>query len=112
MVSVPLAAMATILSAPVLEPDLHRAFRHVDLLGYSLSYVRGGRGVLVELHLQGGQLVLRRPLALLVLLLLCQGALPRRSTGCRAVGRSRHGGRGWGGRRSRLHLLECLHGGG
>lgn len=63
---------------PVLEPNLHRALRHVDLLRNPLTDLRSRSRVLVEFHLERHELVLRRPLALLVLLLLRQGRLARR----------------------------------
>lgn len=62
---------------PVLEPDLYRALSHVDLLRDALANDGSGSGVLVELHLQRQQLFLGGALALLVLLLLGQGALAR-----------------------------------
>ena len=81
---------------PVLKPDLNRPLRHINVLGNLLSH--GGRrgGVLVEFLLQRDQLVLRGALALLVLLLLGQGALARRAARRRggAGGRIR-GGRRW-----------------
>lgn len=67
-------------NAPVLEPNLNRSFGHVDFLGDSLPNGRGGCGVLVEFDFQSCQLVLSGSLALLVLLLLGEGALARRSS--------------------------------
>lgn len=75
-----------LLHVPVLEPDLNRAFRHVDLICNSLADSGRGCGVLAELHLQGGQLILGGALSLLVLLLLGEGALPRGPSGGRAGG--------------------------
>ena len=66
--------------APVLEPYLNRAFRHVDLLGYLLPHDCCGRRVLAEFPLECDQLVLRSSLSLLVLLLLRQSALTRWSS--------------------------------
>lgn len=60
---------------PVLEPDLNRPLGHVDLLSNAFSNPSGRGGILVEFHLQGVQLLLRRPLPLLVLLLLSKCAL-------------------------------------
>ena len=68
-------------NVPVLEPDLNGAFSHVDFLGNSLAHTGGRCWVLVEFHLERQQLVLRRPLALLILLLLGKGALSRRPPG-------------------------------
>lgn len=73
---------------PILEPDLDGAFRHVDLLRDAFSHGRRGRGILGKLMFQRDQLILGGPLPLLVLLLLGQGTLPRRS--------SRRRGRIWG----------------
>ena len=67
--------------APILKPNLNGAFSHVDFLGDSLAYGRCGRWVLVEFHLEREELVLSCPLTLLVLLLLREGALPRRPAG-------------------------------
>ena len=77
--------MSRFYGIPVLEPDLHRALRHVDLLGYSFPSCSSGGGVLVEFDLECLELVLGRPLALLILLLLREGALSRGSARCRAV---------------------------
>jgi hypothetical protein len=62
---------------PVLEPDLDGSLRHVDFLCYPLANTGGGSGVLVELEVEDHDLVLSGSLALLVLLLLSEGALPR-----------------------------------
>ena len=67
------------LCAAVLEPDLDGALRHVDFLGDALTHDGGGCGVLVELGFEGDELVLCGALALLVLLLLGEGALPGRA---------------------------------
>ena len=66
-------------SLPVLEPYLHGPFGHVDILRDAFSDQSSGCRVLVEFDLQKYQLILSRPLTLLVLLLLCKGALPRRT---------------------------------
>lgn len=65
--------------APVLEPDLDRPFGHVNLHGDAFPDLGSGRGVLVKLHLQYGELVLGRSLPLLVLLLLGESTLPGQS---------------------------------
>lgn len=78
----------------ILKPDLHGAFGHVDFLGDSVSHLgRWGR-VLLELEFQGDELFLRRPLALLILLLLSESALARRFTSRRRAGRCHGRGRG------------------
>lgn len=69
---------------PVLEPNLNRTLRHVDLVSNALSHICGRGGVLVELHLERCQLILCGSLSFLVLLLLGQGALPWRALGGRA----------------------------
>lgn len=91
--------MADSINLPVLEPNLNRTLRHVDLLGYPLTDESCGGRVLVELEFQSRQLVLGGALPLLVLLLLGQGALPGRAArgrlGSRAVtSAGRVGGRG------------------
>jgi hypothetical protein len=60
---------------------LNGALSHIDLLRnpFSCGSCRGG--VLVEFHLKGYQLVLRRALAFVVLLLLSERALALRATG-------------------------------
>lgn len=82
---------------PVLEPNLNRPLRHVDLLRNTLSDNRSRGGVLVELDLERAQLVLCSTLTLGILLLLREGALARGSTriAARAVltWRRRGGGR-------------------
>jgi len=80
---------------PVLEPDLDRSFSHVDIRGNTLSDHSGGCGILAELDLEGEQLILCSPLSLLILLLLSQCALARRSTGAVEVGNGRNSG-SWG----------------
>ena len=83
-------------TSPVLEPNLYRPLRHVDFVRNSLAYQRCRCRVLVELHFEGKELVLCGPLALLVLLLLREGALTRWSTrsihagGCAAWRRHRY----------------------
>lgn len=74
---------------PVLEPDLHRPFGHVDVLGNTLSHECSRGRILIELHLECHQLILRGPLALLIFLLLGKGAFPRRATRRIRVVRSR-----------------------
>lgn len=64
---------------PVLEPNLHRPLGHVDVLRDAFSNQCRGRRVLVEFDLQRHELILCRSLPLLVLLLLCEGTLARRS---------------------------------
>ena len=81
-------------NGPVLEPYLHRSLRHVDVLGYSLADWRGWRGVFIELDFQSYELILRRSLTLLILLLLSEGAFSWWSA--RVGGRA---DRGRGGRR-------------
>lgn len=89
-------------SSPVLEPNLNRPFSHVNFVRNALPDVRSGRRVLVEFHLQGVELILSGTLSLLILLLLCQGALPGRPFRCRVgIVRSRSG-RGWGLKASRV----------
>jgi hypothetical protein len=80
---------------PILEPNLHGSLRHVDILRNTFSNGSCWRWVLVEFHLQSDQLVLGRPLSLLVLLLLCKGALPRRSARGRVDAICGGCGRGW-----------------
>lgn len=93
---------------PVLKPDLHRSLRHVDILSDAFPHgSRRGR-VLVELYLQRRELVLRRPLTFLILLLLCQGALSRWAARRRSTGGGRSRGRG-SGRRHWLDLGRTLH---
>lgn len=82
------------LGASVLEPDLDGAFRHVDLVSDAVADAGCGRGVLVELDLEGGELVLGGALTLLVLLLLSEGALARRTLGEAGCGLAAGGGGG------------------
>lgn len=90
---------------PILKPDLDRAFGHVDILRDPLSHNSCGGRILVELRFQSHQLILRGPLALLVLLLLSEGAFARRSTrGGVAVGGSVRHGRG-----SNRHVRRVLN---
>lgn len=79
--------MASIVNVPVLEPNLNRSLCHADILGNALANKGSGSGVLVELNLEGDQLILGGTLTLLVLLLLCEGALARRSPGSRSCSR-------------------------
>lgn len=69
--------LACLSNLPVLEPDLDRTLRHVDFVGYPITNISGGCGVFAEFELQGSELILSRPLPLLILLLLGQGALSR-----------------------------------
>jgi len=64
-------------NSPVLEPDLDRSLCHVDFLSYPVSHFSSGSRVLAEFELESRELVLGRPLPLLVLLLLGQGTLSR-----------------------------------
>ena len=65
--------------ASILEPNLNRPLCHVDVLRYALSH-DGSRGrILLKLNFQGYELILGGTLTFLVLLLLSQGALPRRA---------------------------------
>lgn len=63
---------------PILKPYLNRTLCHVDFLGNAFTYNCCWGGVFVELGFQGHELFLRRSLTFLVLLLLCERALPRR----------------------------------
>lgn len=65
--------------ASVLEPNLHGTLSHVDFLGNSLPCGSSRSRVLVEFHLESRQLILGSPLALVVLLLLGQGAFAMRT---------------------------------
>lgn len=103
------AILKTARHEPVLEPDLHRSLRHVDILSDLFPHGGRRRRVLVELYLQRRELVLRRPLTFLILLLLCQGALARWAARRRSTGGGRSRGRG-SGRRHRLDLGHALHG--
>jgi hypothetical protein len=80
---------------PVLKPNLHRSFSHVDLLRNPLANGGGRSSILCKLDLEQVQLILRRSLPLLVLLLLCKSALPWRASrriGGRSVLGAGHGG--------------------
>ena len=77
------------MNIPILEPDLYRAFSHVDIAGDTLTGGSGRSGVLVEFNLQRDQLILGSPLALVVLLLLGQSALSSRSPSGASSGSSR-----------------------
>lgn len=83
------------LSTTVLEPNLHRALSHVDLLGDSLANVGIWGRVLVELCFQSDELVLGGSLTLLILLLLGKSALSWRTSACTSGlgGGGRSGGR-------------------
>lgn len=61
---------------PILEPNLNRTFRHVDVLCNSFAGGSSGSRVLVEFNLEKDELILGRTLTLVVLLLLSQSALP------------------------------------
>jgi len=63
--------------SPILEPNLYRPFGHVDLFRYPLTNGGCGCRILVEFHLERGELVLCGTLSLLVLLLLSKGAFAR-----------------------------------
>jgi len=63
-------------SSPVLEPNLNRSLRHVNVIGNTFSDEGSRSWVLVELDLKCKELILCGSLSLLVLLLLSQGALP------------------------------------
>lgn len=81
---------------PVLEPDLNGSLGHVDFLGDALADGSSGRGVLVELHFEGDELVLGSTLTLVVLLLLGQGALAQRAAvGGFLLGKLRCADRRW-----------------
>lgn len=64
---------------PILEPDLNRSLGHVDFGRNSLACSGIGSRVLRELMFECHQLILSCPLPFLVLLLLCQSALPGRT---------------------------------
>lgn len=64
---------------PILEPDLNGSLGHVNVRGDALSGRRSGGRVLVEFHFQSDKLILGSPLTFVVLLLLSQSALARRS---------------------------------
>jgi hypothetical protein len=89
-------------NVPILEPDLHRALSHVDLLGNPLANYCGRSGISVELDLEGDELVLGGSLAFLIFLLLGEGALARWPSSPRVTHRGRGGGRG------RRHLGQVL----
>ena len=78
-----------VLYTPVLEPNLYRSLRHANVLGNALADESSGSGVLVEFNLESDELVLGRTLTLLVLLLLCEGALARGPPGSRGCGSTR-----------------------
>lgn len=79
---------------PVLKPDLDGSLRHVDFLGNTFTNIGSRCGILVELDLERGQLVLGGTLSLLVLLLLGEGALARGSLGEAGGGLATGRGRG------------------
>jgi len=79
----------TFFYTPVLEPNLYRSLRHADVLGNTLTNESGRSRVLVEFDFESDELVLGRTLTLLVLLLLCEGALARRPPGSRGRGSTR-----------------------
>ena len=68
------------LNSPILEPNLNRSLRHIDFLGDTFPNAGSWRGIFVELNLKEDKLILSCPLAFLVLLLLSESALSRRST--------------------------------
>lgn len=55
---------------PILEPNLHRSLGHINILSDSFSNKCGRCWILIKLDLQRHKLILRRPLALLISLLL------------------------------------------
>lgn len=59
---------------------MYRSLGHVDICSDALPGSSSRRRVLVEFDLEGNELILGGPLALIVLLLLSQGALARRPT--------------------------------
>lgn len=79
---------------PVLKPNLNGALRHVNVLSDALADCGGRGGILVELDFQSAELILCSPLALLVLLLLCEGAFSRWTTGRGSDGGDGQGRRG------------------
>ena len=79
---------------PILKPNLYRAFSHVDILRNTFSNSSSRCRVFVELDFQSAELILCCPLPLLILLLLCKGALPRWSTRARIIHRRRQRRRG------------------
>ena len=70
---------------PILKPDLYGSFGHINVLSNTFPNSSSGCCILIKFDLQGTELVLRSSLPLLILLLLCEGALPRWSTRCRVA---------------------------
>lgn len=78
--------LATDKDLPILEPDLNGSLGHVDVLCDAFPSGRSGCGILVKFNFEGDQLILRGPLAFVVLLLLSQSAFARRAARSRVRG--------------------------